>query len=85
MRKRIDFHIEKLVLWGFDRADRYRIGAAVQSELSRLLTELGMPSLLDHGSELVRLDGESFKVVPESTPEVIGVKIARAVFGGLTR
>ena len=44
--KRIELHIEELVLHGFAPADRYRIGDTVQRELTRLLAEQGMPASL---------------------------------------
>lgn len=41
----VELHIEQLVLHGFAPSDRYRIGAAIQQELARLLAQQGI--LLD--------------------------------------
>jgi hypothetical protein len=82
---KIDLHVEQLVLEGFRPGDRHRIGAAVQSELARLLTEGGLPSGLAHGADLPRLDGGSFEARPGARPETVGRQVASAVHGGLKR
>jgi len=82
---RIDLHIEELVLEGFHPADRRRLGAAVERELARLLTERGLPPGLARGADLPRLDGGSFPAPPGARPEAVGRQVAAAVFGGLKR
>jgi hypothetical protein len=79
----IDLHIEELVFHGFSRADRYRIGQAVEHELGRLFTEQGMPPSLARSGEIASLDGGSFEARPGSGTEAIGAQVARAVYGGL--
>jgi hypothetical protein len=78
-------HIEELVLHGFDPADRYRIGAAVEAELARLFSERGVPPFLAQGGGITRLDGGSFEMVPGSTVETVGGQIARTLYGGLSK
>jgi hypothetical protein len=82
---KIDLYIEELVLEGFRAADRYRIGAAVESELTRLLTEQGLPPGLAQGADLPRLDGGSFAIRQGARPETMGAQVAGAVYGGLKR
>ena len=83
MSQKIKVHIKELVLHGFERIDRRRVGVAVESELSRLFTEQGVPSSLTHGSECPSIDGGKFKAAHNSGTESIGSHIAQAVYGGL--
>jgi hypothetical protein len=80
----VELHIEELLLRGFAPGDRYRIGEAVERELTRLIDEQGVPPSLARGSEIERLNGGAFKVASGSKPEAIGAQVARAVFGGLS-
>ncbi len=88
----IELHIEELVLHGFAPGDRYRIGDAMERELARLFVERGTPPSLAQGREVARLDGGTvarldggtFEVKPGSGAEAIGVRVARAVYGGLS-
>ncbi|HEY9405594.1 MAG TPA: hypothetical protein VIQ24_23290 [Pyrinomonadaceae bacterium] len=82
----IELHIEELVLDGFAAADRYRIGDAVERELSRLFAEHGVPASLAAGLDAPHLDAGAFPFVPgNSAPEKIGAQVAQAVYGGLKR
>jgi hypothetical protein len=81
----IEVHINELVLHGFAPKDRHRIGAAVQSELARLLAERGMPAWLAEGGEVDRLDGGKFEVTPATGAESIGAQVAEALHRGLER
>lgn len=79
----IELHIEELVLDGFAPASREQIGAAVQQELARLLTEHGLPSALSTGREIDRLSAGAIHITSQSKPETTGNQVARSVFGGL--
>ena len=81
----LDLQIEELVLHGFNPADRYRIGAAVEAELARLFAERGVAPSLARGGEMSSLDGGSFDVAPGAGPEGVGGQVAQAVYGGLNR
>jgi len=50
--KNIELHIEELVLHGLSPGDRYRIGEAVEQELTRLLADQGVPESLERGGEI---------------------------------
>lgn len=80
---KIDLHIEELVLHGFRRADRRRIAAAVQRELTRLLRERGVPPRLQTGGEVARVDGNSFDMTAGTPPSAVGARVARSVYGSL--
>jgi hypothetical protein len=83
--KNIELHIEELVLRGFAPGDRYRIGEAVEQELTRLLADRGVPESLALGGEIGSGDGGAFEVVSGSRAEVVGAQVGRAVYGGLGR
>ncbi len=83
--KNIELHIEELVLHGFEAGDRHSIGEAVERELSRLFTEQGVPPSLERGSRIDSLKGGDIKITPGSSAEVIGARVAQAVYGGLKR
>ncbi len=78
----IELEIEQLVLEGFNTKNRHRIGAAIQSELTRLLTEQGIPENLTQGGEVPSLEGGAFKVNSNAKPETIGRQIAQSIYGG---
>lgn len=83
MKPNIELHIEELVLHGFAPGDRSRIGEAVEGELTRLLTERGVPPFLMRGGETGRLDVGTFEVTSGSRAEKLGSQVAQAVYGGL--
>lgn len=85
MPKNVELHIEELVLHGFAHGDRYRIGEAVEQELTRLLADRGVPESLERGGELASVDGGAFEVAPGSRADVVGAQVAKAVYGGLGR
>jgi hypothetical protein len=85
MTKNIELHIEELVLHGFSPGDRYRIGEAVEQELTRLLADRGVPQSLERGGEVASVDAGAFEVAAGSRADVVGGQVAKAVYGGLRR
>jgi hypothetical protein len=81
----IELHIERLVLHGIAPGERYRVGAAVERELARLIEERGVPDQLTRGGDVARLDGGSFAIEPGMAADALGAAIARAVYGGMSR
>ncbi len=81
----ITLHIEELVLHGFAPRDRHRIGAAVEQELTRLLTEHPWPSALKESGPVDRVDAGAFRMASSAKPATVGGQIANAVHGGLSR
>ena len=81
--RNIELQIEELVLRGFAPEDRYLIGEAVQQELTRLLTERGVPPSLARGGEIGHLDGGTFAMSSGMKAEAIGSQIAQNIYGGL--
>jgi hypothetical protein len=79
----LEIHIEALVLHDFANSERYRIGEAIERELTRLFTEQGVPSEIIQGGEIARLDGGTFEVQPGSNSETTGAQLAKAIYEGL--
>jgi hypothetical protein len=80
----VELYIEELVLHGFSPSDRYRIAEAVQSELTRLITEQELPHLLVDRGDVNRIDAGSFEMVAGSESRLVGGQIANRVHSGLT-
>jgi hypothetical protein len=81
----IELHVEELALQGFPPVDRHRISEAVQRELTRLLSDQGLPASLEAGREFSQVDGGSFQLSTGSRAGSVGADIGRAVYGGLAK
>ena len=84
VKQNVELRIGELVLHGFPPSDRQRIGGAMERELARLFAEKGIPPSLGQGGEASRLDGGAFEVKPSFGAEAIGVRVAQAVYQGLS-
>ncbi|NEQ22778.1 MAG: hypothetical protein F6K28_27080 [Microcoleus sp. SIO2G3] len=84
MDMNLEFHIEELILHGFEMRDRHLISTAMQQELSRLFTEQGVPRSLTQDSTVPQLNGGTVETTPAMQPEAIGVQIAQSIYGGLS-
>ena len=81
----VELRIEELVLRGFSPGQRHRIGEIIESELSRLFTEEGVPPSLGRGGVISHLDGGALDVAPGTSAEQVGAQVAQALYGGMTR
>lgn len=81
----VELSIEELVLHGFAPGDRQHIGEAVERELSRLFVEQGVPPSLTQGSEIARLNGWAFEISSSSPAEMVGTRVARTLYEGLSK
>lgn len=79
----ITVHIEHLVLDGLPVAatDSTAVQAAVQTELTRLLTENGLPP--HQGGALATVRGADVHLPPDTAPGTIGREIGAAIHEGL--
>jgi hypothetical protein len=76
----IEIEIDSLVLNGFHASDRYRISAAFEGELTRLINEQGLEAAHSGEVRLSALDAGSIQVRPGAPPAKIGAQIARAIY-----
>jgi hypothetical protein len=81
----IELHIEELMLQGFAPADRYRVGDAVERELTRLFVSQRIQDSLAKNVEVDRVDAGAFQVARDSKSGAIGQQVAQAVYRGLSR
>ena len=79
----LHLHIDELALNGFAPGDRARIADALQSELTRLITENGVPQALANGGAFDRMNAGAFHMATSARPEATGARIAQAVYGRL--
>jgi hypothetical protein len=79
----IDLKIEKLILEGFEPADRERMVAAIKQELFRLLAGRELPQSLAQRGSLAQLDGGQFQMAAGAPVETVGVQVAQQIYAGL--
>ena len=80
----INLNIEQIVLEGVDlpRSQRSRLQEAPSAELSRLMSEHGIPPHLRGGGEIPNLH-VNVKEIKGLKPEQMGVQIAQSIYGGM--
>jgi hypothetical protein len=83
----IEIHIERLVLDGLavSRADAPLVQAAVEAELSRLLTNGALAPNLLAGGAVPRLRAAAIPAPHGGEPTGLGTQIARSVYGGISK
>ncbi|WP_298407994.1 hypothetical protein [uncultured Chloroflexus sp.] len=82
MSVEIEIQIDEIALFGFEPLNRERVKAALVAELSRLLTEEGMPEGLNSDRIVATLNGGAFRLAPGMRPEQIGQQIALVLYRG---
>jgi hypothetical protein len=82
----IKVHIERLVLEGLPVERRHgpQVQAAVEAELSRLMSEGGLSPELASGGAVPSVQADRINSVGKN-PTQIGRQIAKAVYGGMGR
>lgn len=75
--------IGELVLHGFAPGDRYGIAAAVEQELTRLITEHAAPALWQQGAAQDRVDAGAFTLQAGSRGDAVGIQVAGQLFQAL--
>jgi hypothetical protein len=79
-RASVELQIDAVVLHGFSRSDGHRAAAALQRELTRLVTAHGLPEFSSATS--AHLDAGTIPAMA-ARPELTGIRAARAIHGGL--
>ena len=84
VKRRLEVHVDRLVLHGFDPADREPVGEALRLELSGLLTEHELPPALTQRSRRFReAPRQSMPPTVQRRAPASGRDIARAVYRAL--
>jgi hypothetical protein len=83
----IQVHIERLILDGLNimPGQRHLLQAAVETELTRLFAEDGVPSTLALGGAWPVLSTGGIQLTASSEPAQLGQQIAQAVYGGVAQ
>ncbi len=83
----INLHIERLVLDGIEleRGQESLLQAAVEAELSRMLSADGLSTHLTSGGAMPRLQAGDIRLSGGGNSQQLGQQIARAVYGGIGR
>lgn len=78
----IRLHIDQLLLDGvaIPVSQQPALQAAVEAELSRLLTTHGLAPSLLQGGEIAPLQGPVMEIAPDTPPTQLGTQIAQAAF-----
>lgn len=84
-KQSVELYIEELVLHGFSSYNSYRIGEALQLELTRLLQEQGLPADFAVDADYGRLNAGTFNLQTDAKTETIGSNIANSVYKGFTK
>ncbi|MCS6303119.1 MAG: hypothetical protein H8K07_05575 [Nitrospira sp.] len=81
----VNLHIDRLVLDGLEIAPEQRpvLQAAVESELSRLLTERGLSPSLARGIAVPRMSARDMQITGVNSPTELGQQIAQSVYGDI--
>ena len=81
----INLHIERLVLDGLpvEANDSAMLRAAIEAELTRLLTENGLSSRLQTGGALPRLQANANQLGGAGRPPQLGQQIAQTVYDSI--
>ncbi len=83
--KRVQVHIERLVLRGVGGATPAAVAAGLQAELQRVLGETEALAALAQGGHLARLRVASLALGAATTPADLGRQAARGIGAGLAR
>jgi hypothetical protein len=79
----VELRIERLVLHDLSASQRHRIAAMIEQELSRLLTERGVPPQLAARGESIPIDAASVTVAPNTRPDAIAAQVAQSIYSNL--
>ncbi len=83
MKANVELHIGELILRGLPYAERYRVAAAVEEELKRLLDEAGLPPSLAPGGTVPHVRIDNIRMEAGTKPGVVGEKIAGSIYSSL--
>ena len=78
----LNLNIERIILEGVDlpRSQRSRLQTAVSTELSRLLTENGLPTSWQRGGSIPSIPA-TVSATKGMSPEQMGTEIAQSIYG----
>lgn len=81
LRPSVSVEIGDLVISGWPRSAAYDIGDAIRHELTRLLSDSGVPSSLQRPMQIASVDAGAVTTMRNAQPGAIGMQIAGAIYG----
>jgi hypothetical protein len=83
MKANVELHIGELVLRGLPYGQRYRVAAAVEAELKRLLDEGGLSPSLAAGGTVPQVRVDDLRLAAGAKPDAVGEQIAGRIYTSL--
>jgi hypothetical protein len=83
--KRVNLHIDRLVLRGFRHEDRYGIAEGIQQELARMLADPEAAQQLAAYGDMSRLRIGSVQIGRGAKPQSVGTQVARGIGKGMRK
>jgi hypothetical protein len=80
----IELIIDELVLHGFAQRDRRSLSDSIAVELTRLLSDEGLPSGFDRDTAMLHVSGREIAVSSAAGTQGIGTDIARSIYGSFS-
>ena len=77
----VHIHINELILSGFGHLDRRQLSKTLSTELSRLISQKGVPQSINAAGYIARLNGGSFHVREKAGAQTIGTNLAKTLYG----
>jgi hypothetical protein len=81
----INLHIERIIIEGLpvERNGQGALQSAIETELTRLLSENGLAATLQSGGVFPNAPSSSIQLAGAESPAQIGQQIARAAYGSI--
>lgn len=83
----VNLHIERLILDGLpvEAGQGALLQAAIEAELTRLLSESGVAPSLQAGGAMPSVRADAIQLAAESNPAQLGRQIANSVHGSISK
>lgn len=82
-RRKIDLHIEELILHGFPVGERRRIGDTMEMELARLMTKAGRLGRPEQDVVIPTMEGAAINLIARQKRNAIGQQIAQSIYSAI--
>ncbi len=74
----VELHIDELVLYDVDVAQRHAVAAAIEQALTQLFAEQGVPG--DLNAETLSVDASTIRVSAGARADAIGAQVAQSIY-----
>ncbi len=81
----IDFHIDHLILHGFNSGDRHGIAQALEREVQHLLSQQGLPQSMQQPQARSDINAGEFSMNKGMGGRQVGQQVAQQLYKGLTQ